>query len=189
MDNPEYIVLVALDTPSRQTGIYISGGVMAAPTVGAVMADILPYLGVEQTFGEEDASGRVIVMDDLTGMTAEEAEKLLKEQSLSLRVIGEGKTITAQIPAAGQEIAGNSQVLIYLGEEPPTDNVAVPDFIGMNRQQAADAAAQLGLYVLVAGNTELSPNVTVTAQDISPGDTVKIGTTIRLEFADTKAAD
>ena len=35
MDDPEYIVLVALDTPSRETGIYISGGVMAAPTVGA----------------------------------------------------------------------------------------------------------------------------------------------------------
>ena len=48
MDNPEYIVLVALDTPSSRTGIYISGGVMAAPTVGAVMADILPYLGVER---------------------------------------------------------------------------------------------------------------------------------------------
>ena len=44
MEDPEYIVLVALDTPSRATGIYISGGVMAAPTVGAVMADILPYL-------------------------------------------------------------------------------------------------------------------------------------------------
>ncbi len=188
MDNPEYIVLVALDTPSRQTGIYISGGVMAAPTVGAVMADILPYLGVEQTFGEEDASGRVIVMDDLTGLTAKEAEKLLKEQSLSVRVIGEGETITSQIPAAGQTISGNSQVLIYLGEDPPQESVSVPNFIGMNRQQAGDAAAQMGLYILVAGNTELSPNVTVTAQSIAPDTAVPMGTTIRLEFADTKAA-
>ena len=46
MEDPEYIVLVALDTPSRETGIYISGGVMAAPTVGAVLSDILPYLGI-----------------------------------------------------------------------------------------------------------------------------------------------
>ena len=49
MDNPQYIVLVALDTPSRSTGIYISGGVMAAPTVGAVLSDLLPYFGVEPT--------------------------------------------------------------------------------------------------------------------------------------------
>ena len=55
MDDPEYIVLVALDTPSRETGIYISGGVMAAPTVGAVMADILPYLEVKQ-LTEENSS-------------------------------------------------------------------------------------------------------------------------------------
>lgn len=48
MDDPEYIVLAALDTPSRATGIYISGGVMAAPTVGAILADILPYLGVKK---------------------------------------------------------------------------------------------------------------------------------------------
>ena len=189
MDDPEYIVLVALDTPSRQTGIYISGGVMAAPTVGAVMADILPYLGVEQTFSEEDAAGQTVIVDDLTGMTAVEAEKLLKEKKLTARAVGTGETVTGQIPAPGQTVSGNSQVLIYLGEQPPADSVAVPDFIGMNRQQAADAAAQLGLYILVAGNTDLSPNVTVTAQSISPGDTVDIGTTIRLEFADTKAAD
>lgn len=189
MDNPEYIVLVALDTPSRQTGIYISGGVMAAPTVGAVMADILPYLGVKQTFSEEDASGQMLIVDDLTGMTAKEAEKLLKEKNLTMRTVGEGETVTGQIPAPGQTISGNSQVLVYLGETPPADTVTIPNFIGMNRQQAADAAAQLGLYVLVAGNTDLSPKVTVTAQSIPTGETVNIGTTIRLEFADTKAAD
>ena len=189
MDNPEYIVLVALDTPSRQTGIYISGGVMAAPTVGAVMADILPYLGVEQTFSEEDAAGQVVIVDDLTGMTVKDAEKLLKEKTLTVRSIGTGDTITSQIPAPGQEISGNSQVLVYLGEEPPTERVTVPDFTGMNRQQAGDTAAQLGLYILVAGNTDLLPSVTVTGQSIAPGQTVDLGTTIRLEFADTKAAD
>ena len=189
MDDPEYIVLVALDTPSRETGIYISGGVMAAPTVGAVMADILPYLGVAQTFSEKDVAGRVVVMEDLTGMTAAEAEKLLKEKSLTVQTVGTGQTITDQIPAAGQEISGGSQVLIYLGEEAPEETVTVPDFTGMNRQQASDAAGQLGLYILVTGNQDVSSAVIVTAQDIPPGDTVSKGTTIRLEFTDTKAAD
>ena len=162
---------------------------MAAPTVGSVMADILPYLGVKQTFSEEDASGKIVIMNDLTGMTPKEAEKLLKEQSLTARTIGTGEKVTSQIPAPGQQISGNSQVLIYLGEEAPEDSVVVPNFIGMNRQQAADAAAQLGLYILVAGNNDLSPKVTVTAQSVASGDAVNIGTTIRLEFADTKAAD
>ena len=189
MDDPQYIVLVALDTPSRQTGIYISGGVMAAPTVGAVMADILPYLGIQQTFTEEDASGRLTVLDDLTGLTLKEAEKLLKEQSLTIRAVGSGDTITGQIPAAGETIAGNSQVLVYLGEKPPQETVTVPNFVGMNRQQASDTALNLGLNILISGNNSVSPAVTVYQQSVPAGDTVPIGTTIRLEFSDTKAAD
>ncbi len=189
MDDPEYIVLVALDTPSRQTGIYISGGVMAAPTVGAVMADILPYLGVEQTFSEEDAAGQVIVMEELTGMTLEEAQSLLKSQNLTAKTVGAGDTITAQIPAAGQTVPGASQVLLYLGAEPEERTVEVPNFLGMNRQQADAAAGALGLYILVSGNNSLEPNVTVTAQEIAAGTQVAVGTTIKLEFTDTKASD
>ena len=75
-------ILAALDTPSRTTGIYISGGVMAAPTVGAVMADVLPYLGVKQSFSEDDIAGKQIVMEDLTGMTAKDAQTLLKKEGL-----------------------------------------------------------------------------------------------------------
>ena len=189
MDDPEYIVLVALDTPSRSTGIYISGGVMAAPTVGAVMADILPYLGVAQTFSEEDAAGRSVLVEDLSGLTVKEAEKLLKTSDLTLRTVGTGETITGQIPSAGQTVPGGSQILVYLGEEVPSQTVTVPNFLGMNRAQASDAAAALGLYILVAGNQEISGNVTVTAQEIPAGTGVPLGTTVRLEFADTKAGD
>ncbi len=189
MEDPEYIVLVALDTPSRSTGIYISGGVMAAPTVGAVMADILPYLGVKQVFSEEDAASRSIIMEDMTGMTAKDAQKLLKEQSLTAQIVGQGETVTGQIPAVGQEIAGGSEVLLYMGEDVPEETVEVPDFIGMNRQQASDAAGKLGLYILVTGNDEISTAVTVTAQGTAAKTAVPRGTTIRLEFADTKAAD
>ena len=46
-DDPKIALLVFLDTPSDKSGIYISGGQMAAPVVGRMMADILPYLGVE----------------------------------------------------------------------------------------------------------------------------------------------
>ncbi len=189
MDDAEYIVLVALDTPSRSTGLYISGGVMAAPTVGAVMADILPYLGVEQSFNEGEVAGKTVVLEDMTGMTAKQAEKALKEATLSARLIGTGDTVTGQIPAAGETVPGGSQVLLYLGEELAEELVTVPDFAGMNRQQASDAAGALGLYILPKGNLDISPNVTATAQSVPPGKQVSEGTTIQLEFTDTKAAD
>ncbi len=187
MDDPEYIVLVALDTPSRSTGIYISGGVMAAPTVGAVMADILPYLAVERNFGPEDAAGKEIVVEDLTGLTLEEARKQLKAQGLTEQSVGTGETVTAQIPAPGKTVPGDSQVLLYLGEEPENRMVEVPDFTGMTRQQASDAAGLLGLYILVAGNDEL--DALATAQSEQKGTQVPVGTTIEVTFTNMKAAD
>ena len=189
MENPEYIVLVALDTPSRATGIYISGGVMAAPTVGAVMADILPYLGVQRNYTENDAAGRTIVMENLAGLTRKEAEALLKAQSLTAKTVGNGETVTGQIPAAGQRVPGMSEVLLYMGEDAPEATVEVPDFSGTNRAQAAAAAGQLGLYILVTGSDEISPNVVVTLQDIPAGTQVAAGATIQLQFTDTGVRD
>ena len=189
MEDPEYIVLVALDTPSRETGIYISGGVMAAPTVGAVLADILPYLGVKQNWTDADPAGQKILLPSLHGLTAADAERKLKETGLTAYVSGTGDTVTAQIPAAGETIPGGSQVLLYLGENPGEESVKVPDFSGMNRSQAAEAAGKQGLYLLVTGNTNLMPTVTVTAQDIPPGTQTSVGTTITLHFTDTTARD
>ncbi len=187
MDDPEYIVLVALDTPSRATGIYISGGVMAAPTVGAVMADILPYLEVKRNYTEEDAAGREVTVEDYSGLTLTEAQKQLKALGITAETVGTGDTVTAQIPAPGNVVPGNSQVLLYLGEEPDTRLVTVPDFTGMTRQQASDAAGLLGLYILVTGNDAM--DAVVTAQAYTKDTQVPVGTTIKLEFADTKAAD
>ncbi len=189
MEDPEYIVLVALDTPSRSTGIYISGGVMAAPTVGAVMADILPYLGVERVFSEEDAAGQEILLEDLTDLTEGDAVRKLKDSGLIPKLAGTGETVTGQLPAAGQTVPGGSEVLLYLGQEPEERMVPVPDFTGMNRQQASDAAGELGLYILVTGNNGISPAVTVTAQSHPEQTQVPAGTTITLEFTDLTARD
>jgi len=185
MDDPQYIVLVALDTPSRQTGLYISGGVMAAPTVGAVMADILPYLGVERT----DASGQLIPMENMEGLTLKEAQARLKDLGFSARCIGSEETVTAQIPAGGTPIPFGSEVLLYMGETAESENVTVPDFIGMTRQQAVDNAGKLGLYIQIAGNTGLEQTVKVTYQSIEMNSSVPPGTTIRLEFTDQAARD
>ena len=148
---------------------------MAAPTVGAVMADILPYLGVERHYPEDHIASQEIIVDDFTGMTRNETQKLLKTKNLTGRFVGSGETVTGQIPAAGKPVPGGSQVLIYLG--------------GMNRAQAAAAAGELGLYVLMTGNDGISAKVVVTSQKTPAGTEVPTGTTIQLEFTDTGARD
>ena len=189
MDDPQYIVLVALDTPSRSTGIYISGGVMAAPTVGAVMADILPYLGVKHNYTEEDAAGKTVVVADYAGLTVKEANALLKKQGITALFQGAEETVAGQIPAAGQSIPGDSQIILYFGEAQSPSDTGVPNFLGMNRSQAHEAAGKAGLYILISGNMSLDPSVVVIAQSESKGTKVQTGTTITLTFADTKVRD
>ena len=184
MEDPEYIVLAALDTPSRSTGIYISGGVMAAPTVGAIMADILPYLGVERT-----AEAEAIPLGNLTGLTLKEARALVKEQKLTVTSLGEGETITAQLPAAGEPVLPGSEVLVYLADADGERMVTVPDFTGMNRQQASRAAGKLGLFVNATGNQEESSQVTVCGQKESAGTELPVGSAVTLQFADSTARD
>ena len=72
-DDPQIAVLVFLDTPSNASGVYVSGGQMAAPVVGSMMADILPYLGVEPILSEEEAARMDVQTPALSGLPVYEA--------------------------------------------------------------------------------------------------------------------
>ena len=183
MDDPRYIILVALDTPDASTGIYISGGVMAAPTVGAVMADILPYLEVSRA-----EQPRLAQVPDLTGLTGKEAQTTLAEAGLSAVFRGDDGQVTAQLPGAGTTLEQGSQVLVYLGEEIP-DTAAVPDFSGMTPAQAAKAAADAGLTLRTAGNPDFDRPLLVQLQDIPAGTAVEPGRTVTITFADPEVRD
>ena len=114
MDNPQYIVLAALDTPSLDCGTYLSGGAMAAPTVGAILKDLLPYLNVPR---EEGADQEVNIMN-YVGLDLKTAEKTAGSQGLILKTAGEGNWVVRQIPTPGQSALAGSELLIYLGTEP-----------------------------------------------------------------------
>ena len=186
MDDPKYIVLVALDTP--RTG-YVSGGQMGAPTVREVMADILPYLGVSKDESLLDPADTLVSVPDFSEQTPRQAEKALKDLGLEARMVGQGESVTGQIPAAGTEIPGGSQVILYLDGTPDQDPVPVPDFYGMTLGQANEAAAKAGLYILVKGPRLASGSVQVTAQNRAAGTETAPGSTVILEFTDTEVGD
>ena len=187
MDDPQYICLVALDTPSRKTGIYISGGVMAAPVVRDIFADTLLYLGVQPDYTDVDLSSVNIQMPDVRDMTAEEAKTTLAEQSLSCVTVGEGGTVTGQIPAPGGLLPGNSKVILYMGEEVPADKVTVPKLTGLTPARARKVMENSGLYLQTKGSTEAYS--VVTDQDYPAGSEVPRGTTITVELTDQTALD
>lgn len=189
INDPQYVVLAALDTPSRETGIYVSGGVMAAPTVGNILSDILPYLGVEPDYTDADIGRINVTVPNVLTLTEAEAAQALKEKSLTYRVVGEGATVTDMIPTPNSEVPGTSEIVLYMGEVKPTDHVTVPDFYGMNMAQANEAAVNNGLYLLARGTDYDGATVNVTWQNIDPGTEVVRGTTVTVEFTDHSAQD
>lgn len=183
MDDPRYIILVALDSPSASTGIYISGGVMAAPTVGAVLADILPYLEVPKA-----QEPMIVTVPDLTGTTPKEAQEILKNAGLSAVLQGNGDAVTDQLPAVDTLLEQGSQVLLYLGEPVP-ETVTVPDFTGMTRQEAENAAANAGVTLILRGNTDENQHHPVQFQDIAAFTAVEPGCPVTVTFTDPRAMD
>lgn len=189
MQDPRYVILIALDTPSPTSGIYISGGVMAAPTVAAVFEDVLPYLGVAPEYEDGDLSRVSVRMPDLRNMTVSEATKTLKDASLDCRVIGSGSRILSQIPARGREVPGRSTVLLYTDDSMPAGRVSMPDLLGKTVEEAMRALNDAGLYLQAKGTDTTRGHVVVTAQDIPPGTQVERGTTVTVLFADTTDMD
>ena len=189
MEDPRYIVLVALDTPSRSSGYYISGGQMAAPTVSAVFEDILPYLGVKPEYSDADMSRVAVNMPNVVGLKEAAAAEKLKENSLKYRIIGDGETIVSQIPAHGRQLPGNSVVLLYTDDSMPTDQVRVPDLQGMTVAQANRAISEAGLYMQAKGADSTGSHVVVATQDVDAGVFVTRGTMITVTFTDTTAQD
>ena len=189
MNDPRYVVLVALDTPNPQSGIYLSGGVMAAPTVAAVFEDILPYLGVEAEYEEGDMSRINVRMPDVSGMSESKAAAVLQESGLGYRILGSGSSIVSQLPKAGRELPAGSTVLLYTDDSMPTDPVTVPNLMGMNVTDATKALTDCGLYLQAKGTDSTAWHVVVTGQDIAAGTQVERGTTVTVLFADTSDMD
>ena len=146
-DDPQIAILAFLDTPSTKSGVYISGGQMAAPVVGGMMADILPYLGVEPVYSDGDAASRDAAVPRLEGLSAAEAETALREAGLLYRSLGAGERVTRQLPAPGARVAAGSQILLYFDAEPSPETETVPDLSGMSYREARDLLAAYGLFI------------------------------------------
>ena len=179
-DDPEIAILVLLDDPSSESGIYISGGQMAAPVVGKMMADILPYLGVEPEYSDSELAAADRAVPDVSGMSLTEARSALTEAGLNCRVIGEGDTVTDQLPRAGAVIASGSEVLLYAGQSPSPVEETMPDLRGLSYEAAIEKLRGLGLYVTAGNGVTDAQSELISGQSIAPGESVEHGTVIEV---------
>lgn len=190
-DDPQVVILLAYDAPKPASpganttagGWYISGGNMAALMASELLENILDYMGVEKTY----SSTADVLVPNVTGKTLADATAALKKNNLTLRTVGDGDTVTGQIPAQGASIPGGSEVVLYMGEQVPTDQVQVPNVVGLTLAQAQKKMTEAGLYLKASGASGYSTS-TAYEQEVAAGTSVDRGTAIEVRFTDSAAS-
>lgn len=189
-DDPEVLMLLAVDTPARDTGTYPSGGAMVAPTASTIMSEILPYLGIEPEYSAEELQDVDATVPNLKGLSVEEAKERLKGRGFNFRIVGDGDTVTNQTPVGGTVIPGKSTVAVYAGTKKPKTPSIVPALVGKTPAEANVAATNAGLILRFTGTTASSSDtIRVLGQSEEVGAKVSAGTVIEVQLGDTSVTD
>ena len=120
----------------------------------------------------------------LVGKSLLEAEDALEKAGFTMRVVGSGDAVTAQLPAASAKVASGSEVIVYCGQEPSTDQVSVPDFTYLSYETARIRAGWKNVYVRGEGAMIDSDSVYIVRQSIEPGMLVEPGTVVTVTLND-----
>ena len=188
-DDPQYIMLLTMDTPSRNTGVYVSGGNMVAPTASSIMADILPALGVEPDYTEEELAAMDAAVPNVVGQVLDGAKMKLDAAHFACRTVGSGTTVTDQVPAGGAIVPNNATVVLYLGEEKPDALCTVPNVVGLTAAQANQVMTNAGLILKMSGTISGSGNIHAISQNTVPGTQLEAGSIVEVHFGDSTVLD
>ena len=189
-DDPQYIMLLTMDTPSRTTGTAVFGGTMVAPVASQIMSEILPLLGVEPDYTAEELVGADTTVPNVVGQTREAAEDRLADLGFTFRTVGDGDTVTDQTPAGGAIVPGNASIILYLGQEKPDTPCTVPNVVGKSASEANKAITNAGPIMKVTGTTTASSgNVYAITQSLPAGTEVAAGTVVTVQFGDNSVLD
>ena len=184
IDDPEIAVFVMLDEPS---GANYYGGIISAPVGSKIMTDILPYMGYEPQYTEEELEKISVSVPDVTGDEISAAKTKINSSKLSYKVIGDGETVVKQLPEAGNSVYNGGMVILYT-EESESQTVTVPNLIGLTAGEVNSAAASAGINVEFSGSIS-SSTVLSYDQDIKAGETVSLGQIVTVYFRDEASAD
>ena len=192
-EDPKYALLVFFDEPDYVNNGNLNGGnAVAGPIFAKIMEEVLPYLGVEAQYNEEEAELLDTTAPSVTGMTLDQAYAVLEEAGLSYTVLGDESdgsiTVTQQVPQGGTAVPKEGQVVLYTsGYDEASTLVTVPDFTGLDLVNANYVASVSGLQVSVSGST--GEGATVTSQALEEGEQVPMGTVISLTFVNNSNAE
>ncbi len=181
-DDPEIAVIIMVDEPM---GGSVYGSVVAAPYVSDLLASVLPYLGYEPKYTEEELENIETGILDYTGYEVSIAKSAVTNRGLKAIVVGNGSAVTGQVPEAGSMLnRENGRVILYTDGSSPESNVTVPDVSGKSAEAANRILTNAGLNVSIGGVDD-NADATVSSQSIAPGTLVPEGTIIKITLRST----
>ncbi len=183
-DDPQYAVIIIVDEPT--SGV-LYGSTVAAPYVANVMETILPYLGVEAIYTEQELQKRTVTAPNCIAYSPDSARNVCERKGLQCEIIGEGNVISRQYPAAGTVMEKEyGKMIFYVGRVSDDDlaTVTVPDLVGMTAQAANLTLVNAGLNIRIKGtkNYLTGTDVKVISQSVAAGETVPRGTVVEVLF-------
>lgn len=184
-NDPEIAVLIYVDEPHGASNY---GSIVAAPVVRDVLSDVLPYLGIEKQYTEQEINNADVITPSVNGLNITMAKNRLAMAGLKYKEIGTGATVVKQVPEAGQEIPNGGTVILYMDDTGPK-SATVPNLLGMSVSQANSALTNSGLNMRIVGGGVDKQNVFVSGQSVAAGTKVEIGTTVTVEFINNSVQD
>ena len=184
INDPEIAVLVMLDEPK---GSNYYGGVISAPVNSKIMADVLPYLGYEPSYTEEELKKLAIEVPDTVGSTVSDAKGKIATSKLEYKVVGSGEKVVRQLPEGGKKVISGGIVILYT-DQSENNKVIVPEFRGLTATEANTLAASAGVNIEFSGNMTTS-GLKAYNQSIAAGTNVEAGSIITVYFRDETVID
>ncbi len=184
-DDPEIAVLVMLDEPK---GDKYYGGIISAPVNSKVMTDVLPYLGYEASYSEEELKKLTVSVPEVVGSTVDEAKTKVSNAKLQYQIVGSGDEVVRQLPEAGNQVHTGGIVIIYTDDSSDDKKTEVPNFVGLTATESNKAAAAAGVNIEFSGNTS-SSGLKAYKQSVEAGSSVEAGTIVTVYFRDESTVD
>ncbi len=182
-DDPQVAMLVFYDEPHGPNGYY--GSQVAGPTFLKTMTEVLPYLGVEPKYTDEELQKLDGVSPEVVGKTVAEAKNAITKEGLTAVVYGSGPKVISQVPGPGKNIPKEGTVVLFTDSKSSAKTVSVPKLKGLTLAQANRTAAAAGLNISIAGAALTSSNAVSTTQDIAEGTKVAPGTVVTVTFSES----
>ncbi len=179
-DDPEIALLCYFDTPDPEINYY--GSAVAGPCFRNIMTEVLPYLGIEKVYSDEEISLLDSTVGTYDGMDVEAAKKAVEKDGLKAEVVGKGKQVIAQNPSAYSSIPKGGTVVLYTDTESQTQKVTVPDFSNCSVSDVNYLAAQNNLNVCIVGSSISEAQTYAKSQDIIAGTQVAPYTVVTVVF-------